>query len=49
MISYDDEEELARQITVSNLSGPSTSKWHEQNRVFRGWFLSHEQGKEKDA
>ena len=26
VISSDDEEELARQITMSNVSGPSTSK-----------------------
>ena len=26
MISFDDEEALLRQITVSNSSGPSTSK-----------------------
>ena len=31
VISSNDEEELARQITMSNVSGPSTSKTRSMN------------------
>ena len=47
MNSFDDEEELTRQITVSSASGPSNSKTGgtEQAGYFDG-LLSLESGKE---
>ena len=46
VMNSDVEEELSRQITVSNASGPSTSKTGggggELRRVLRRWFLSLE-------
>ena len=49
VISSDDEEELARQITMSSVFRTQylEDKGHKLKRVFRDWFLSRERGKEK--
>ena len=46
VISFDDEEELTRQITLSNASGPSTLKrGRELSRMLIARFFSLECGK----
>ena len=51
VISSDDEEELARQITMSSVFRTQylEDKGHKLKRMFRDWFLCCERGKEKGA